>query len=560
MRRAALAALLAPLCAAAAPQGTGIAHVVFIIQENRSFDNYFGTFPGADGIPPGVCEPRNKKRPQEGCVAPFRDLLDADAGANHYDWNARADIDDGVTTATMRGFAATQINVGGQGTTCNGTTALLPVCWVERAAHDRVDVMGTHTDQEIPNYWAYARAFRLHDAMFSNVRAYSYPSHLGMVSLWSATCASGTDSQSCVTNTNPPPAKQTDSLPWASLFELLDAAHVGWRYYRGGDAEPDCLPDAYTCAPAPLVKPGNFIDEASILWNPAPLFTYVKTQGPAYLAAHTGGRNDFLRDLKAGTLPAVSWIVPSQDQSEHPPFGLTVGMNATTALINAVMQSPYWNDTAIFLTWDEWGGFYDHVVPPTLEDPPGRAYGYGLRVPAITIAAHVRPGIDHGAYSFDSYARFVEDVFVAGARLDPAGLGRPDKRRWLTDRVTAAPRPDGTVVRFADLRDAFDPASPAIPPLILPTIIPGGLLAQCSDAYSPTCTNRTVSLSWQGPARMPSGVVWHITRDGVEVPACAGTATRCTDTPPSGRHLYRGYAVRGTLVTQPSAAAEIVMP
>ncbi len=95
-----------------------------------------------------------------------------------------------------------------------------------------------------------------------------------------------------------------------------------------------------------------------------------------------------------------------------------------TRLVNAAIHSPDWSSTAIFLTWDDWGGFYDHVAPPRVD-----ANGYGLRVPAIVISAFAKRGyIDHQILSFDAYAKFIEDDFLAGRRLDPRTDGRPDPR------------------------------------------------------------------------------------------------------------------------------------
>jgi hypothetical protein len=126
----------------------------------------------------------------------------------------------------------------------------------------------------------------------------------------------------------------------------------------------------------------------------------------------------------AGTLPAVSWIVPSGPDSEHPPASVHRGQAYVTALINAVMKSPDWKSTAIFLSWDDWGGFYDGVVPPAVDQN-----GYGLRVPGLVISPYARKGfIDHQILSSDAYLKFVEDDFLGGARLNPKTDGRPDRR------------------------------------------------------------------------------------------------------------------------------------
>ena len=162
----------------------------------------------------------------------------------------------------------------------------------------------------------------------------------------------------------------------------------------------------------------------------------------------------FFTDAKHGTLPSVAWVVPDGTHSEHPPARVSSGQSYVTRLINAVMRSPDWNSTAIFLAWDDWGGFYDHVQPPTVDGA-----GYGLRVPGIVISPYAKSGfIDHQTLSFDAYVKFIEDDFLGGQRLNPATDGRPD------------PRPD---VREAspilgDLRSDFDFDQPPRAPTLLP--------------------------------------------------------------------------------------------
>ncbi len=126
-----------------------------------------------------------------------------------------------------------------------------------------------------------------------------------------------------------------------------------------------------------------------------------------------------------GRLPAVSWVVPSATVSEHTQFAtVSKGQTYVTGLINALMRSRDWKSTAIFLTWDDWGGLYDNVAPPRVDHN-----GYGLRVPGLVISPYARRGyIDHQVLSFDAYAKFIEDDFLGGARLNPKTDGRPDPR------------------------------------------------------------------------------------------------------------------------------------
>ena len=150
----------------------------------------------------------------------------------------------------------------------------------------------------------------------------------------------------------------------------------------------------------------------------------------------------------------MSWVVPSGAVSEHPPAPVSYGQSYVTSLVNAVMRSPDWGSTAIFLAWDDWGGFYDHVVPPTVDEN-----GYGLRVPGIVISPYAKKGyVDHQTLSFDAYDKFIEDDFLGGQRIDPRTDGRPD------------PRPD---VRedekiLGNLINDFDFNQTPRPPVILP--------------------------------------------------------------------------------------------
>jgi hypothetical protein len=139
--------------------------------------------------------------------------------------------------------------------------------------------------------------------------------------------------------------------------------------------------------------------------------------------------------------------------SEHPPWSVSAGQSFVTSLINAVMRSPDWSSTAIFLTWDDWGGFYDHVVPPKVDQN-----GYGLRVPGIVISPYAKAGyIDHQILSFDAYAAFIEDDFLNGQRLDPSTDGRPDPRPDVREQASA----------LGDLAADFDFSQSPRPPIIL---------------------------------------------------------------------------------------------
>jgi phospholipase C len=161
----------------------------------------------------------------------------------------------------------------------------------------------------------------------------------------------------------------------------------------------------------------------------------------------------FEAQAKAGQLPAVSWVVPNGAVSEHPPASINDGQAYVTRLVNEIMSGPDWASTAIFLAWDDWGGFYDHVVPPTVDQN-----GYGMRVPSLVISAYAKSGVvDHQTLSFDAYVKFIEDDFLGGSRLDPRTDGRPDPR----------PNVRETVPQLGDLTADFNFAQAPRSPLIL---------------------------------------------------------------------------------------------
>jgi phospholipase C len=286
-----------------------------------------------------------------------------------------------------------------------------------------IDAMGYHTGADIPNYWRYAKHFVLQDHMYESNLGWSLPAHLFMVSEWSAYCTSPYNAYSCRSTDKPNPSDGALHYAWTSLTYLLHKFGVSWRYYVFKGTEPDCESDAkMSCKP---VRQGPTTPG---IWNPLPSFTDVHQDGQL---SDIQSLNGFFRAATAGELPALSWIVPTNRVSEHPTKLVSAGQTYVSGLIDAIMQGPDWKSTAIFLTWDDWGGFYDQVVPPKVDQ-----LGYGLRVPAIVISPYAKRGyIDHQTLSFDAYNRFVEDDFLNGQRLDPSTDGRPDPRPTVRDSV-----------------------------------------------------------------------------------------------------------------------------
>jgi phospholipase C len=284
------------------------------------------------------------------------------------------------------------------------------------------DVMGWHDAREIPNYWAYAQNYVLQDHMFEPDATWSLPVHLFMVSAWSAKCATPGDPMSCVNALDGPSGLDVsrNDYAWTDLTYLLHQVHVSWAYYLSNGSEPDCEDAAMLC------QPKAQDDTVPGIWNPLPGFDTVKQDGQLQNIQTV---DKFFAAARSGTLPAVSWVVPNQAVSEHPPADIRTGQAYVTSLINAVMQGPNWSTTAIFLSWDDWGGFYDHVVPPKVDEN-----GYGLRVPGLVISPYAKQGyIDHQTLSFDANLKFIEDVFLKGQRLDPQTDGRPDPRPSVSE-------------------------------------------------------------------------------------------------------------------------------
>jgi phospholipase C len=427
MLRCLAIAVVAFLMAAARAQALpidgihNIQHIIIIMQENRSFDSYFGTFPGANGIPRGVCVPDSFHRT---CVAPFHTAADHNTGGPH---NAKAAAQV-IDTGKMDGF--------------------INACGVVGCR----EVMGYHDAREIPNYWTYAHDFELQDSMFASAATWSLPEHLYLVSGWSAECPTGDPNPlDCVGNIE---LHNAHTAAWTDITYLLHKAKVSWRYYVAGGVQPDCVDGEVRC-PNQLQRAGRIG-----WWNPLPSFTDVKQDGEVGNDQPLGSFRAAVGNRGSCGLPNVAWIVPNRSLSEHPPSGLKRGEAYVTELINAIMSSPCWSTSATFLSWDDWGGFYDHVVPPSVD-----AAGYGLRVPGILISPYAKAGyIDHQQLSHDAYLKLIEDVFLGGARLNPATDGRPDPRPDVREESS----------RLGDLRNEFNFSQmPLSPVLLSPHPAPG---------------------------------------------------------------------------------------
>ena len=430
---------------AAGPPGLEtLDHLIFIVQENRSFDHYFGTFPGADGIEfrkdgkPKACLPDPVL---DRCSRLYRARGGRQEGGPHNHPAAVSDINRGA----MDGFIRTAVRA--HPNFC-AAVRFEPRCRRYVGPDLQPDVVSYQTRKAIPNYWAYAKRYQLQDRMFAPTDSWTLPAHLFLVSAWSAYCPDTADPMSCrsdvdLTRTGRQHRYGRDPVyAWTDITYLLHAADVSWAYYVGRG----------TCSfpPCEDTERGRYGTTNSGK-NTLPGFVTVnENEQQENIRWH----DEFLGSAADGTLPSVSWIVPGNLASEHPRSNSSVadGQAYVTKLVNAAMRGPDWESTAIFLTWDDWGGFYDHVKPPSVDEN-----GYGLRVPGIVISPWVKRGIDSQTLSFDAYLKLIEDRFLGGQRLDPATDGRPDSRPTVREEVAI----------LGDLADAFDFSQEPLPPLIL---------------------------------------------------------------------------------------------
>ena len=392
-----------------------IQHIIFIVQENHSFDNYFGTYPGANGFPPGLLVPLDLSDHSLGYASPFHldvkepinivgdELPPGISDPSQLNQTILVDPDD-VGSGSVGPFPFSNESIAGD----------LSHAWT--VAHIDYDngkmdgfvtgekstlTMGYYDQTDIPYYWDYANQFVLDDNFFSSLMGPSLPNHLYI--------ASGTNGPVNVADNrwimqggvidNPGRAFnwQGFTINWATLAEELSNANMPWAWYDG-----------------------NVHPQQPTIWNVLPLFAYFQ-EHPEELTEHVKNTQHFISDVQSGQLPAVSWIIPGAwhpptwpsacdgtgGPSEHPPSRSDCGMDYVAYLVNQVMDSSYWASTAIIITWDDYGGFYDHVPPPQID-----AYGEGFRVPTLVISPWGKRGfIDHTQYEFASFLKLAEHVF-----------------------------------------------------------------------------------------------------------------------------------------------------
>ncbi len=340
-----------------------IKHVVVIIQENHTFDNYFGTYPGANGLQSSIALPTAPN--SSDLVSPFH----LSSAAPPIDLpHFRGAALEAYNNGKMDGFVyAEQSNL----------------------------TMGYFDHHEIPYYWDYASQFVLADNFFTSVMGPSLPNHIYLFAGQSGGVVENIDNV---------------TLEFPCIMDEFDRKGISWKYYGV-----------------------NNIFHAA---NPLPAFESFKNNQSRF--ANCLPTEQFFSDISEGKLADVVWI-RNESYSEHPPQNITMGQNFVVSLVNSIMESPFWDSTAILVTWDDYGGWYDHVTPPQVDQA-----GYGFRVPLLIISPYAKTGmLDHNLNDLTSILKFIETTFS----LKP--LATADEKA-------------------NNLMEAFDFSQPPREPLVLP--------------------------------------------------------------------------------------------
>ncbi len=350
-----------------------IEHVIIVIQENRSFDNFFSTYPGADGTAYG-------KTHTGGSVAMVKSpLVTRDVGHSYATFSNEYD------RGKMDGFDSVHFSSGG--TTGN---------YIFRYVDPR----------DIAPYWTMARRYVLADHMFQTQGSGSFTGHQDLIAgstainddeslvdfpsaiPWGCDAPDGTTTSLLTRNRGyvhrggPFPC-----LSYPTLRDLLDGAKLSWKYY------------------VPPFRPGTY----GQIWNAFDAIHAVRYSAEWHNNISSPNTN-FFRDIKANRLPAVSWVVPIASNSDHPGGGGTTGPSWVASIVNAVGSSRYWESSAIVVVWDDWGGLYDHERPPQID-----YQGLGFRVPCLIVSPYARSGyVTHTQYEFASILKFIEDNWALG--------------------------------------------------------------------------------------------------------------------------------------------------
>ena len=353
-------------------------HIIIVMQENHVYDDYFGTYcltlgvdctMNATGIPPGTCVPLYPANTAAGCIQPYR-----------YGWA-------NVTTPTdmlHNWVSAHQAYDNGS----------LDGFYQAEGLH--LSTFGYYDGSLLPTYWDLAEQYGLGDNMFASVLSYSTPNHWYLVA--------GTSPPEGVNQTLHKARNSSALTPNEQLYlnqsnstetiaDLLMNSSVSWDYY-------DYPLASYGTALSQPSGAGE-TDSAFDYWNP--FAAKASSYTPAY-SSHLVSSSQFFTDAAAGRLPNVSWVLPTFNNSDHPPASLVNGESWVDSIVNAVERSPDWNTSAIFVAWDDYGGYFDHQPPPAID-----ANGVSLRSPFLVIGPYVRENfVSHRFEYFESLLHLIE--------------------------------------------------------------------------------------------------------------------------------------------------------
>jgi len=361
---------------------TPIEHFIVVMQQNHTFDNYFGTYPGANGIPKDVCIPKSLTSSSASpCVAPYKITDQPIIDLNHSDVTFEAQYQNGK----MNGFVNSLNKLNQDGTLS----------------------MGHFDDSDIPYYWNLADQFVLFDNYFSSAHTGSITNRM----FWIA----GRPGDA----TNRIPDHGFGDIP--TIFDRLQERGVSWKFYiKNYDPSLNYR----------TIKDLDYLPP-QVQW--VPLLGYDRFIDNPELSSHIVDFDEYYTDLEKGTLPAVSYVL-LLGATEHPIADPELGQQAVRTMIQLLMQSDSWKSSAFFLTYDDWGGWYDHVPPPQVDDR-----GYGFRVPALLVSPYARTGfIDHTLLDHTSILKFIEENWNI-----PALAVRDAKAKNLTSAFdfSSSPRP-----------------------------------------------------------------------------------------------------------------------
>jgi len=367
------------LPAVASPSPSPIKHIVILVQENRSFDDLFATFPGADGTTKGVM-----KTPTGDVTVPLvkGDLVARDVAHVHATFVKEYD------GGKMDGFALA--NAGSN----RGQIGQYNYRYVD--------------PQQIQPYWNMAKQYVLADRMFATQSSGSFTAHQDLVaggtavSRWASViddpnpskppwgCDAAANTATNLINFKREVQRGAGPFPcftWRTLADLIDRAGLTWRYYT-----PNIC-----CAGGGIWNAFDAIDDVrhsaewktNVIWPPKSVF----------------------REARRGTLASLVWVIPQVHDSDHPGGGPDTGPEWVARIVDAIGEGPHWNSTAIIVVWDDWGGVYDHVPPPQID-----YQGLGFRVPMLVISPYAKKGyVSHTRYEFGSILKFVENNFHLGS-------------------------------------------------------------------------------------------------------------------------------------------------